>query len=99
MTHDPETTERIARVLQQHLFATVTDWRDEVGSWETLSEDVRNEFRFVARATLDASLHAEHVEALSEALECHCPDGDKCPHWIGWHAKARAALAKARGDQ
>lgn len=56
---------------------------------------------------LNAQANARLIAAAPEmfaALELalanvECVEGDKCPHWVEWHNVARAALAKARGEQ
>lgn len=61
--------ERVAQALHGKLFATITDWREEICAWKDLPEQTKGEFRYVARAAIAAllgSLQGDELRVLEE---------------------------------
>lgn len=54
MTNPTPLVEKIARALHGKLFATITDWRDELCEWDDLPDHAKSAFLYSAQAALSS---------------------------------------------
>lgn len=98
MNNTMKLVEQAAQALHGKLFATITDWREEMCEWPDLPDATKREFQYAASAALEAagieSLQArvkcleDHWRALDQILHsCHVEnDRPDRVRWEGeWH--------------